>query len=250
MGPPGAWAADLMLTFGGLGSVLLLPLMLVSARRLWADQDMRGWQGQILKCLAGIILIGTGLWLLEPEPLVGLPARWGGAPGFLAAEGIGTLTAMMGPQPAYWVDWALLALAIGAGPLARGAQPRARKAALASRSPRHLAAAGPAPAEPRFPAPQGPGRRARRRAGDARDRAAPRRRDCRARPDQHPAAQCQCGHQGVRAGLGAKGPVGNNDLPSPELLSRPPAAPSSKLDKQGLERNARLLESVPRPISM
>ncbi len=207
MGLPGAWAADLMLTFGGLGSVLLLPLMLVSARRLWADQDMRGWQGQILKCLAGITLIGTGLWLLEPEPLVGLPARWGGAPGFLAAEGIAKLTAMMGPRPAYWVDWALLALAIGGGlwlavrslalekPLWHLARP-AISPLQALRLPRLAFLRRKGNAEGLIDGPR-----------DARGRTAPRGRDRRARADQHPAAQCQCRHQGVRAGFGAKGPV-------------------------------------------
>ncbi len=46
MGPAGAWAADLMLTFGGIGSALLLPLIFVCARRLWGDQDMAGWRSQ------------------------------------------------------------------------------------------------------------------------------------------------------------------------------------------------------------
>ena len=34
MGPPGAWAADLMLTFGGALSVLLLPVAVIVPRRI------------------------------------------------------------------------------------------------------------------------------------------------------------------------------------------------------------------------
>jgi len=243
MGSAGAWAADLMLTFGGLGSVFLLPLMLVSARRLWGDQDMRGWQGQILKCLAGITLIGTGLWLLEPAPLVGLPARWGGAPGFLAAEGISTLTAMMGPQPAYWADWALLGLAISAG-LWLAVRSLALEKPLW-----HLARPALTPLQAlRMP---GFAFLRRRKTDDSVD--GPMVRETGPRRAVETAERAPINIQQPSASAptkpfapvsGQKDLFGNNDLPAPDLLTPGPAAPAGKLDKQSLERNARLLESV------
>ncbi len=67
-----------------------------------------------------------------------------------------------------------------------------------------------------------------------------------ARTDQHPVTQRQCRRQGLRAATQARSDLfGNNDLPSPDLLcSRAANSRASKLDKQGLERNARLLETV------
>ena len=59
MGAAGAWAADLLYTIAGVPALLVLPLILVTARRLWADQDMAGWQGQIAECAGGSVLIGS-----------------------------------------------------------------------------------------------------------------------------------------------------------------------------------------------
>ncbi len=246
MGSAGAWAADVMLTFGGLPSVLLLPLMLVCARRLWGDQDMRGWLGQILKCLAGILLIGTGLWLLWPEPLVGLPARWGGVPAYLVAEGIGALTARLGTQPAYWTDWAVLALCILTGswlwvrslalekPLWHFARP-AMSPFQSLRLPRFSLRRRAEPAtvndegEEEPPRETGP-----RRAVETAARA----------PISIQAPNANAVTKATAPISGQKDLFGNNDLPAPDLLTIAPPAAAGKLDKQGLERNARLLESV------
>ncbi|HEY1124220.1 MAG TPA: DNA translocase FtsK 4TM domain-containing protein [Sphingobium sp.] len=244
MGPAGAWAADLMLTFGGLASVLLLPLALVCARRLWGDQDMAGWRGQILKCLGGIMLVGTGLWLLEPDPLVGLPAGWGGTPGFLVAEGMTTLTAKLGAQPAYWLDWALFAVTTVAG-LWLSVRSLALEKPLW-----HFARPAISPFQG-LKLPRLGFLRRKDKADEGID--GPIVREAAPRRAVEPGARAPISIQPPNANAVAKAfaPVsnqndlfGNNDLPSPDLLSRPPAAPASKLDKQGLERNARLLESV------
>ncbi|MBO9576749.1 MAG: DNA translocase FtsK 4TM domain-containing protein [Sphingobium sp.] len=244
MGPAGAWAADLTLTVGGIGSTLLLPLILVCARRLWGDQDMTGWRGQILKCLGGIILVGTGLWLLEPDPLVGLPAGWGGTPGFLVAKGMTTLTAKLGAQPAYWLDWALFAITaiIGLWLCIRS---------LALEKPLwHFARPAISPLQGLKLPSIGFLRRKDRNDdiidGPVTREAAPRR-----AVEGGTRAPISIQQPNANAVAKAFAPVsnqndlfGNNDLPSPELLNQAPPATTGKLDKQGLERNARLLESV------
>ncbi|HZV18474.1 MAG TPA: DNA translocase FtsK 4TM domain-containing protein [Sphingobium sp.] len=245
MGAAGAWAADLLYTLGGVAALLVLPLLVVSARRLWADQDMSGWQGQIAKCAGGIVLIGTALWLLQPEPLVGLPARWGGVIGFLAANGLTALTAKLGTPADRWVEWLLLAISLGAGLWLW-----VRSLAL-DKPLWHLAR----PAMPPLP-----GFAALRRAFARRAEGAP------LSEDERPAAREAEPRRAVDAGPRqpitiqapnanavpkAFGPVsgqndlfGNDALPSPELLTPASETTTNKIDRPGLERNARLLESV------
>ena len=244
MGSAGAWAADLLYTLGGVAALLVLPLILVCARRLWADQDMAGWQGQIAKCCGGIILIGTALWLLQPEPLVGLPARWGGVIGFLGANGITVLTAKLGASVDRWAQWLLLAICLGTGLWLW-----VRSLAL-DKPLWHLAR----------PAMPGVGllRRAfsRRNTEDGDDVAQDEPHDAReAAPrravDDAPRQPITIQAPPANAVPKAFGPVsgqsdlfGNDALPSPDLLSPASEAAVSKIDRQGLERNARLLESV------
>ena len=88
MQSPGAWVADFLLWLLGVPVALILPLMAVTARRLWGDHDMAGWKGQFGQCLLGIVLVGIALALFQSEPLVGLPAGWGGVIGLVSARGI------------------------------------------------------------------------------------------------------------------------------------------------------------------
>src|SRR3546814_3614875 len=62
--------------------------MLVLSRRMWGEYAMGGWQGQLGRCLLGIYLIGLALSLYQPDPLVALPAGWGGVLGLLTTKAI------------------------------------------------------------------------------------------------------------------------------------------------------------------
>jgi len=245
MGSAGAWAADILYTFAGLPAFLVLPLILVSARRLWADQDMAGWRGQIAKCLIGILLIGTALWLLQPEPLVGLPARWGGAVGFLAAHGLAFLTAKLGSPADSIVQWLLLILA-----LAGGLWLWVRSLAL-EKPLWHLAR--PAmPLLPAFKLSRFVPSRQQDETADATETAEPRasrepRRPVEAAPRQPISIQSPNSNAVTKAFAPVSNQsdlFGNGALPSPDLLTPAPEQNGNKIDRPGLERNARLLETV------
>jgi len=242
MGSAGAWAADILYTTWGVPALLLLPLILVCARRLWADQDMTGWKAQIAKCLAGMALIGTGLWLLQPEPLVGLPARWGGVIGFLVAHGLTVLTGKLGTTADTVLQWLLLATGIGAGFWLW-----VRSLALEKPLWHLVRAPMPSLNLPRLPF-------LRRAPGAERlteERAAPRESEPRKAVEAAPRQPITIQSPIANAVPKAFGPVsgqddlfGNKDLPSADLLSAAPERSGAKIDRQGLERNARLLESV------
>src|SRR3546814_390718 len=114
MQAPGAWVADFLLWLLGVPVALVLPLMAITARRLWGDQDMSGWKGQFGKCLAGITLIGIALALFQTNPLVGLPAGWGGIIALVTARGIASLTAQL-PAAQGWITGILILLTLIAG---------------------------------------------------------------------------------------------------------------------------------------
>jgi S-DNA-T family DNA segregation ATPase FtsK/SpoIIIE len=243
MGSAGAWSADILYTVMGVPALLVLPLILVCARRLWADQDMRGWKAQIVKCFAGMALIGTGLWLLQPEPLVGLPARWGGVVGFLAAHGLTVLTAKLGATADMILQWALLAVSIVAG-LWLWVRSLALEKPLW-----HLARpAMPSLALPRlaFLRRSAPGETLTDQRATALREAEPRK-----AVETAPRQPITIQSPNTNAVTKAFGPVsgqddlfGNKDLPSADLLSPAQEKANAKIDRQGLERNARLLESV------
>jgi S-DNA-T family DNA segregation ATPase FtsK/SpoIIIE len=240
MGMPGAYASDFLLWLLGVPVGLIVPLMLISGRRMWYDQDMRGWQGQIGKCLAGIFLVGLALSLFQPNPLVGLPAGWGGIAGLVSARGLLSLAAMIDEGVRRWVVGGAIIFALGAGVL--------------------LWVRGLALEKPllRFPSPTVPSislapllQLFRRREPEERvaalpdERAAEPRRTVDTTPKPPITIQTGAPQQKPFAPVANQDDLfGNASLPSPELLAAPPPSPATKIDKAALERNARLLESV------
>ncbi|WP_379922787.1 DNA translocase FtsK 4TM domain-containing protein [Erythrobacter sp. R86502] len=262
MGASGAWAADRVLLIFGLPGVLLLPLLYVSARKLWRDvengdePETTAWWMPAALLLIAMTLIATVLSLAFDGPGGTLPAQAGGLSGLLGAGAIQAIAARFGEQAQGWVilglalaslavgvalltrifaiDWRVLMSLpefLGGGSLAgmmRRLQPPVREAALP------LALAGededdnPAP-RPRRAAkaetPPTPLNDRPRRAPEISDPSAPPKRADAARTAQ----------VDMFAAF---------NLPSLDLLAEPPVDKAPKLDKLALERNARLLENV------
>ncbi|MDF0545706.1 DNA translocase FtsK 4TM domain-containing protein [Sphingobium sp. H39-3-25] len=237
---PGAFVADALLWLLGVPAALLLPLLLVCARRLWGDQDMSGWQGQAGKCLAGIVLVGIGLSLIQSDPLVALPAGWGGIIALVTARGITSLSSAASDTAAWWISALLVVVTLVSGLW------------LAYRS---LALEKPLIrlAAPRFATPRLPNFTMPRRTVTAEgeevieEREVSPRRAVSNQPKPPITIQTPkpAPAQREMAPVSRQDDLfGHSSLPSPDLLSPVPASQGTKIDKAGLERNARLLESV------
>lgn len=234
-GVPGAWTADVVLSLFGPAIALLLPLGLIFGLRLWRDVGVGQWRRQLLGAALGIALVAVAVALLRDEAVVGLPAGLGGLTGMLAAIGLDRLIALV-PQVEYRepVTWGLSAL-LAVGGLVLWA--RALKLDEIERGwlfrRRFNTSAEPAPAkQPRVKA---------RKADAVHERPAPA--EVRSKPvisDRAPTTAKATGKE-RQSSLAL-----TNKYVLPPLSLLTPAPPSSgpALDKAGLERNARLLESV------
>ena len=131
MGLAGAWAADRVLFFFGLPGVLLLPLLYVTARKLWRDvehddeddaaPDNARWWGPLAMLLAAMTLLSSVLALTLPSPGGTLPAQLGGLAGLLGSGAIEAVAQRIAGEAAGWVilGTALLCLAGGVALLTR-----------------------------------------------------------------------------------------------------------------------------------
>jgi S-DNA-T family DNA segregation ATPase FtsK/SpoIIIE len=230
-GSAGAWAADLLLSLFGPPVVLLLPLALLIGLRLWRGAGAGHWLRSLLVVIAGIIVADIGVALFRDGSIAGLPAGLGGTFGLSGAGliklGIGQIGA-----PAWETAVRIaLALLVGLAGLALWAWGlgldeterawlfRRRAASAGERTPR---AASPA----KLPRPIA-----------VREDAPPTVISEPARTPP-PAARGQRERQ-------AKLDLGDTyTLPTLDLLHPPPPSTGPSIDKAGLERNARLLESV------
>ncbi|MBB6192413.1 S-DNA-T family DNA segregation ATPase FtsK/SpoIIIE [Sphingobium wenxiniae] len=238
---PGAWTADFLLWLLGVPAALVLPLMAITARRLWGDQDMSEWKGQFGKCLTGIVLVGLALALFQPDPLVGLPAGWGGVIALVFARGIMSLSAQI---PAFqgWAIGALVVLTLVAGLYVWYRSLALEKPILALRRPAlpRLNLPRPAFALPgRVPADED-------EEEDGAERVIAPRKTVTNEPKPPITIQSPKPAPSQRpvAPVSQDDLFGNSSLPSPDLLNPIPAGQGQKIDKAALERNARLLESV------
>ncbi|MBD2842990.1 FtsK/SpoIIIE family DNA translocase [Erythrobacter rubeus] len=265
MGLSGAWAADRALFIFGLPAVLLLPLLYISARKLWRDvenddgeeniEETTRWWLPTGLLLVAMVCLGTVLSLAFDSPSGTLPAQLGGTSGLLGARGIQAVAERFGDQASGWIilgaafaclavgvtlltrifaiDWrALLTLPefLGGGSLG---------GALLSRLP---FARGKRQERRTFidegedaPAPKA--RRKSKAAAQVAPEPAPRRAPEISDPSSPPkkAAASKQKQSDMFAAY---------NLPSLDLLATPPEDSGPKLDKLALERNARLLENV------
>lgn len=266
MGRAGAWAADRVLLVFGLPGVLLLPLLYVSARKLWRDvengdaPETTAWWMPAALLFIAMALLATVLSLVFEGPGGTLPAQSGGLAGLLGAGAVRAVAARFGAAAEGWVilGLALTCLGVGVALLTRifaidwrvlmslpkflGGGSLAgliRRLPLPGRKQHALAFADgfeaddedeDAPARPRRPA-----------KGDAAPAPLAEERPRRAPEISDPSAPPKRAATGKTAQGDMFAPF---TLPSLDLLAEPPVDKGPKLDKLALERNARLLENV------
>ncbi len=239
MGQSGAYLADAALFLFGLPAILLVPMMLVLARRLWRDVPQPFWKRRILTCMAGMILIGFGMAHWQHGETVGLPAGRGGAFALLLDNGA---MALLDRLDGGWRIFARILLITA--PLLGGL-------ALVLRA---LELEKPLFRIPALPLPNFGGKAKEvlpdddHGAIDVRVAAAPAPRAT-VEPDRRPPPEIKEPPKAPAKAAFAKSArqgdfFGPFKLPSLDLLDPPPPSSAPKLDKAALERNARLLESV------
>jgi S-DNA-T family DNA segregation ATPase FtsK/SpoIIIE len=262
MGAGGAWLADRVLLMFGLPGALLLPLLYVSARKLWRDvengdaPETTPWWLPTGLLLIAITLLSSVLALAFQGPGGTLPAQAGGLAGLLGAGAIEAVAARFGAEAQGWVILAaaLVCLAVGVGLLTRIFAIDWR--ALMS-LPDFLGGGSLAGLMRRLPLPGRKAAPALAFAGEDDDEApAPRPRRAMkgdAAPaviDERPRRAPEISDPSAPPKRAAPAKTAQGDmfaafkLPSLDLLAEPPVDKAPKLDKVALERNARLLENV------
>jgi len=238
LGSLGAYVSDSLLLLFGLGAVFLLPVIAIAGLRMIRLEPAGRIGRGLLLAAAAALLLGIALGLTSASSVSGLPAGWGGAIGLAAAHGVdAALRLIANPQvagPARFATLLLFALAgLGVGYLALGLTEDERGwiSGLFRRTPRERRAAP-------------------RRTEIAEDRAIPA-----APPRSRPAVAVAEPARGVAPaarGAGRKPSsaqptlaLGDSyQLPTVDLLAPPPRETRQQIDRAGLERNARLLETV------
>ena len=238
MGGAGARFADMGLFIGGAPIILLLPLLGIFAWRLWTSVPQPYWLRQLIYAFIGILLVGLGAQLLMQDSNAQLPAGWGGIIALIVGGAVDPPLTRIGDPAAALIRIAAILLLIGIGlwlayralRLEKGWASRLKLPAVeGSRvvEPVKLASEdAKAPnlmdrvVRPRAVAE--PSDRAPPEIADPAQRTAP------SKPKAKPQTELFTNYQ----------------LPSIDLLAPPPPGPTGQIDKAGLERNARLLESV------
>ncbi len=241
--------------------VLLLPLLYVSARRLWRgyehedEPETTRWWIPLGLLLIAMVLIATVLALAFDSSSSTLPAQVGGLAGLLGKAGIEAVATRFGGEAAGWVILGLAITCLGGG-VALLTRVFAIDWRVLMTLPEFLGGASLiAPfarlmprfcdKQPEIPAADSPddappSTRPRRAAKAEREveleltpRRAPEISDPSAPPKR--AAPAKANQRDMFAAF---------NLPSLDLLAEPPKDTAPKLDKLALERNARLLENV------
>jgi S-DNA-T family DNA segregation ATPase FtsK/SpoIIIE len=235
LGSTGAYTSDALLLMFGLGSVLFLPVIAIAGLRMIRLEPAGRIGRGLLLAAIGAILIGVALGLTSGSSVSGLPGGWGGALGLAAAHGVDAAIGLIrNPQiagPTHLASLLLFGsagLAIGYVALGLTEEERAWLRGLLKRAPRERRAAP------------------RRTEIDDDDRpiAAP----PRSRPAVAVAEPARAPVPAMRGqGRRSQASLALGDsyvLPTIDLLARPPEKGKQQIDRAGLERNARLLESV------
>ena len=240
LGGAGAWVADMLMQIWGPPIGLVTLLLFAFTGRLWRHDAQPDWKGQLVKCLIGVSLIGVALTLAQPDPWIALPAKWGGLIGYGGARAIEALAAFAGPQAATAIGW-IAALLLGIGGLLLVWKSLRLDRPLLPRIEWRGGKAPPA-ALPYIPGDdQAAAKESPRRAVQPRPDVAP--------VDRAPPTIAEAPRPISIAQPKAASPrqtemFGSFSLPALDLLTPAPPSTGPQIDKAGLEKNARLLESV------
>ena len=240
LGPIGAWGADLLLTFFGLPAVLLIPPLVVVALRLWRGVHPGQWKRALPITIVAMLFCDLGMGLVHLGLSSSLPAGAGGAIGIGAANlidrGLDTLQHpyAIGIRIAAVLLFGILGITLALWSLGLDADERAallRRSEKAQRTERISVTK---------PMKQVLVRTPRTALVEDEEEAPEPPRPTITTPIK--AAQPSARNQRERQ---AKLALGDTwALPTLDLLSPPPPPTTEKLDKNALERNARLLETV------
>ncbi|MEO6247887.1 MAG: DNA translocase FtsK 4TM domain-containing protein [Sphingomicrobium sp.] len=248
-GPPvnwlggfGAYASDLLLLLFGPGAALFLPVIALAGVRMMREVAGGRFARALLVATLGVLLVGVALGLMRGSTVSGLPAAWGGALGLAGATAIdGGLGVIGNPSIAGPLRLTLLALFVLGGlallwlACAIGAEERAWVSGFFRRDP----SAVPRAAKPR--------RKPREQFDDTLP-APPRSRPAVAVTESSsaiaPAQRRDAARKGRAPGQASLALGDNYVMPTIDLLTAPPEGSKTPIDRAGLERNARLLESV------
>jgi DNA segregation ATPase FtsK/SpoIIIE, S-DNA-T family len=237
LGAAGAYTSDALLLLFGLGSVLFLPVIAISGLRMMRLEPAGTMGRRLLIAAIGAVLLGIALGLLSGSAVSGLPGGWGGALGLAGAYGVNSaLDLIRNPSIAGPVRLAVLmllaigGLAFGYFALSLNADEKGWLSGLLRRAPRE--------------------RRVKPRSTEIQEErtmpaAPPRPRPAVAVSEPAksimPAGRGQSRKSSAQPGLA----LGDSyQLPTLDLLARAPEKGKQQIDRAGLERNARLLESV------
>ena len=235
IGAPGAWISDVALLLIGPASGLLIPLVIVAATRLWRGVSVQGWGQRALRALGGIALIDVALALFKAEAVSGLPGGLGGSLGYAGAGIVSWATSFIADSSiARAVTLGIAVLLAVAGIIVWAISlglDEDERSWLFRRRMSDVDNGEPFPAPPVIKLPE--------------PRPAPPPRN----EDRKPIINL--GSSKPPSALVPKKPAQSafdlKDryvLPSLELLKKAPPSTGPQIDKAGLERNARLLESV------
>ncbi|MGV3481595.1 MAG: DNA translocase FtsK 4TM domain-containing protein [Sphingobium sp.] len=86
VGGVGAWTSDLLLWIFGPAVVLVVPLPVILATRLWRGVPVGEWRSMLLRALFGVVLAAVALALFRADAVPYLPGSFGGALGLAGAN--------------------------------------------------------------------------------------------------------------------------------------------------------------------
>ncbi len=244
IGAPGAWVSDALLWTFGPAIGLMVPLLAFIALRLWHDRDPGHWRRTVPQALLGIALLGIALAMAKGGAFGSLPAGLGGAIGLSGSMAADALIGFL-PSPArFWTSLGS-GIVIGLGGAVVWAKSleldETERGWLFRRREYDDEDFADDDSEPLV----SPPKKAPKGARAPEPRAA-------AEPDRRPPPVISVPeNKSATPGVKKQAPVQTSfdlkdryQLPKLSLLSPAPPSAGGPIDKAGLERNARLLESV------